>query len=89
MVEQNTNQMPEVTFSTFILSLGSSAMMHLGEVPNPETHATEENELLARHTIDLLNMLEDKLNNGLTEEEKQLFKDVLYEVRMKYVVKKP
>lgn len=88
MTEQNTNQMPEVTFSTFILSLGSSAMMHLGEVPNPETQEIEKNELLAKHTIDLLNMLEEKLHNGLTKEEEQLLKDVLYEVRIKYVVHK-
>lgn len=88
MAEQNANQMPEVTFSTFILSLGSSAMMHLGEVPNPETQETEKNDLLAKHTIDLLNMLEEKINNGLTAEEQQLFKDILYEVRIKYVVKK-
>lgn len=88
MAEQNTGQMPEVTFSTFILSLGSSAMMHLGEVPNPETQELEKNELLAKHTIDLLNMLEEKITNGLTEGEQQLFKDVLYEVRIKYVVQK-
>ena len=87
MTEQNSGQMPEVNFSTFVISLASSAMMHLGEVPNPDTQETDENIILAKHTIDLLNMLEDKLNNGLTDEEQQLFKDVLYEVRMKYVVK--
>lgn len=87
MTKQNTTQMPEVNFSTFIISLASSTLMHLGEVPNPDTQETEENRVLAKHTIDLLNMLEDKLNNGLTAEEQQLFKDVLYEVRMKYVVK--
>ena len=62
-------------------------MMHLGEVPNPDTQENDENIILAKHTIDLLNMLEDKLNNGLTEEEQKLFKDVLFEVRMKYVAK--
>ncbi len=87
MSNQNNSQMPEVNFSTFIMSLASSALMHLGEVPNPETRELEKNEMLAAHTIDLLNMLEDKFNNGLTTEEAQLFKDVLYEVRMKYVVK--
>lgn len=77
----------EVNFSTFILSLASSCLMHLGEVPNPDSQEAEENKLLAKHTIDILNMLEDKINNGLTEEEKSLFNDVLYEVRMKYVKK--
>ena len=42
--------LPEVTFSTFVLSLASSALVHLGEVPNPETGGTTRNEALARLT---------------------------------------
>lgn len=78
--------MPEVTFSTFVLSLASSALVQLGEVPNPETGAMEPNLALARHSIDVLSMLEDKTANGLTAEEAHLLKDVLYELRMKFVV---
>ena len=52
--------MPQVTFSTFILSLASSALVQLGEVPNPETGAFEKNLLVAKHTIDILEMLESK-----------------------------
>ena len=59
--------------------------MHLGEVPNPDTGKTEKNIPLAKHSVDLLNMLEDKFNNGLTDDEKKLLKDVLYEVKIKYV----
>ena len=29
--------LPEVTFSTFVLSLASSALVQMGEVPDPET----------------------------------------------------
>lgn len=78
--------MPEVTFSTFVLSLASSALVQLGEVPNPETGAMAPNLALARHSIDVLSMLEDKTANGLTAEEAHLLKDVLYELRMKFVV---
>lgn len=77
--------MPEVTFSTFVLSLASSAMVQLGEVPNPETGKVERCPELARHSIDILNMLEDKITNGLTEKESRLLRDVLFELRMKYV----
>ena len=35
--EDHAGPMPEVTFSTFVLSLASSALVHLGEVPNPLT----------------------------------------------------
>ena len=78
--------MPEVTFSTFVLSLASSALMHLGEVPDPETGRTVRNEALARNAIDLLTMLDDKTRNGLSAEESKLMRDILYELRMKFVV---
>ncbi len=79
--------MPEVTFSTFVLSLASSALVHLGEVPNPETGKTDRNEDLARNSIEVLTMLEDKTRNGLTPEETKLIRDVLYELRMKFVAR--
>ena len=77
--------LPEVTFSTFVLSLASSALVHLGEVPNPETGSTSRSEDLARNAIDLLTMLDDKTRNGLTPDESKLMRDVLYELRMKFV----
>ena len=79
--------LPEVTFSTFVLSLASSALVHLGEVPNPETGCTSCNEALARNAIDVLTMLDDKTRNGLTPEESKLMRDVLYELRMKFVAR--
>lgn len=79
--------LPEVTFSTFVLSLASSALVHLGEVPNPETGSTSRNEALARNAIDVLTMLDDKTRNGLTPEESKLMRDVLYELRMKFVAR--
>ena len=77
--------LPEVTFSTFVLSMASSALVHLGEVPNPETGKTSRDDDLARNAIDLLTMLDDKTRNGLTPEESKLMRDVLYELRMKFV----
>ena len=79
--------LPEVTFSTFVLSLASSALVHLGEVPNPETGSTSRNDDLARNAIDLLSMLDDKTRNGLTPDESKLMRDVLYELRMKFVAR--
>jgi hypothetical protein len=81
----DSSLMPEVTFSTFVLSLASSALMHLGEVPDPETGRTVRNEALARNAIDLLTMLDDKTRNGLTADESKLMRDILYELRMKFV----
>ncbi len=83
-MDENT-QLPEVTFSTFVLSLASSTLMHLGEVPNPDTQKKEKNLLLAKHSIDLLTMLEEKFRTGLTADESKLLQDLLYEVRIKFV----
>jgi len=77
--------MPEVSFSTFVMSLASSALVQLGEVPNPETGATEKNLPLARNTIDILTMLEDKCVNGLSEAETRLLRDLIYELRIRFV----
>lgn len=79
--------MPQVTFSTFVLSLASSALMQLGEVPNPETGQMEEDITMARHTIDVLDMLRTKTQACLDAEEQRLLDGILYEVRMKYVIK--
>lgn len=79
--------MPQVTFSTFILSLASSALMELGEVPDPNTGKISENLVMARHTIDVLTMLQEKTQACLDAEERRLLDGLLYEVRMKYVMK--
>lgn len=83
----DANMLPEVTFSTFVLSLASSALVHLGEVPNPETGTVSRDEALARNAIDVLTMLDDKTRNGLTDDESKLMRDVLYELRMKFVAR--
>ncbi|HDQ39482.1 MAG TPA: DUF1844 domain-containing protein [Desulfonatronum sp.] len=79
--------MPQVCFPTFVLSLSSSALMHLGEVPDPETGKPMENILMAKHTIDILAMLAEKTRGNLNAEEAKLLKDMLFELRMKYVQK--
>ncbi|GHV54685.1 hypothetical protein FACS1894206_08000 [Deltaproteobacteria bacterium] len=79
--------MPEVNFATFALSLASSGLAHLGEVPNPESGKTEENLSMAKYTIDVLSMLREKTRNNLEAEEIRLMEGLLYELRMKYVVK--
>ncbi len=78
---------PQVTFSTFILSLCSSAMVHLGEVPEPETGQLRPDLPLAKHTIDILAMLKDKTSKCLDADEARLLDGMLYELRLVYVMK--
>lgn len=80
-------RMPRPTFSTFVLSLASSALVQLGEVPDPATGETREDIALAKQSIDILSMLQDKTKNGLDNEESRLIEGLLYELRMKFVMK--
>lgn len=74
-----------VDFSTLILSLSTSVLLHLGEIPNPQTNKSEKNLELARHTIDIIDMLKQKTKGNLTEGEGGLIDNVLYDLRMRYV----
>ncbi len=77
--------LPEITFASFIMSLGTSVFFHLGDLPHPETGAAEKNLPLAKQTIDLLGLLRDKTRNNLTAEEENIFDHLLYDLRMRYV----
>jgi len=78
-------QLPEVNFATFIFSLSSSALLHFGEIPDPSSGTKKKNLGMAKHTIDILSMLEEKTAGNLTSDEEQLFKNILYDLRMRYV----
>ena len=80
------NQGP-VDFGTFVLSLGSSALVHLGEIQHPEAAEAKENLALARQVIDLLAMLEEKTRGNLTPEEARFLSDLLADLRLKFVEK--
>lgn len=82
---KDSSPLPEVNFSTFILSLSTSALMHLGELPNPETNQLEKNLPLAKQTIDLIDMLKKKTEGNLDQDEEQLVTNLLYDLKLKYV----
>jgi hypothetical protein len=77
--------LPRVDFSTFVLSLSHSALMHLGEAPHPDTGKLEKSLPLARQTIDLIALLEDKTKGNLSGEEERLVGQILYDLRIRYV----
>ena len=81
------SKLPQLDFATFVLSMSSSALVHLGEVPEPESGQVMENVLAAKQTIDILCMLESKTKGNLTAQEARLLRDMLFELRMKYVQK--
>jgi len=77
--------LPDIDFSTFIFSLSSSAMLHLGLMENPYTKTIDKNISLAKQTIDIISMLKDKTKGNLSEEEENLITHLLTELRLKYV----
>ena len=74
-----------VTFSSFVISLGSSSMMLMGEQLDPHQPPMPPNLPQAKDIIDLLSVLENKTTGNLTTEEQAVLRDMLYALRMKYV----
>ncbi len=74
-------------FSTFVITLSTSAMLYLGEIPDPDGRKVEVNLPMAKHSIDLLVMLREKTKGNLTAEEQKLLDNLLYDLRIKYVTK--
>ena len=77
----------QIDFSTFIMSLTSSAFYHLGDIADPETGKTETNLPAVHQTIDMLTMLREKTQGNLNAEENKLLEQLVYELQMKYVAK--
>ncbi len=78
---------PEINFSTFIFSLNTSALLHLGEIPDPATGKQQEDLATAKQTIDLIAMLQEKTRGNLAPDEENLLKHILYDLRLRYVQK--
>jgi hypothetical protein len=73
-------------FFTFVLGLGSSAFVHLGDAPHPETGQAAPPDLaLAQQTIDVLAMLREKTKGNLTPDEDALIGQLLRDLRLRFV----
>jgi hypothetical protein len=82
------SQLPEINFATFIFSLNSSVLVHLGMIEDPATHKKMKNLPLAKQTIDILGMLEEKTQGNLSTDEENLLKNILHDLRLMYVREK-
>jgi hypothetical protein len=78
--------LPEMSFATLVLSLSTSALIHLGVAPEPSDSPQPETNLpLARQTIDILEILREKTRGNLDESESHLLEQVLHDLRMRFV----
>ncbi len=79
---------PEINFATFVASLNASVLLHLGAIEDPSSGTKDKNLPMAKQTIDILNMLQEKTAGNLSEEEENLLKNILYDLRIMYVKEK-
>jgi len=79
--------LPKVDFEAFIYSLFTTAMLHLGEIPDPDSGEASVNLPLAKHVIETLAMLEEKTKGNLTDGEAKELDEFLAHLRLLYVKK--
>jgi hypothetical protein len=77
--------LPEINFSTFVVSLSTQALMHLGEISDPASGQVEKDLPVAKQMIDIVGMLRDKTRGNLNSSEDKLLEDILFDLRMRYV----
>jgi hypothetical protein len=77
--------LPVIDFATFIVSLSHSALTHLGDAPHLDDGEVRRNLPLAKQTIDLLGLLEEKTKGNLSGDEERLLSQVLFDLRMRYI----
>ena len=81
-----TEAQPQLSFTAFVLSLASTAAIHFGDLPDPQSGAPAEPNLEgAAQMIEILALLEQKTRGNLTNEEREVLGQVLYELRMRFV----
>lgn len=79
------SHLPEINLSTFVISLSTQALMHMGEIPNPIDNTVKCDMAAAKQVIDILGMLKEKTKGNLEKNEETLFDNVLYDLRIRYV----
>jgi len=83
MAEPSKNIDPH--FLQLVLSLQTGAMQQMGKIASPISGKVERNLEMARHSIDLLSMINTKMEGNLTSEEKKILEHILFELRLNYV----
>ncbi len=85
--EPSTHETAEVSFSSFLLSLATSAMQAMNQ--NSSQNAPGAAPDAARQIIDMIAMLQEKTRNNLTADESDLLSTVLHNLRMAFITHRP
>ena len=80
------DDLPPVDFNILVLSLNTSTLIQLGDGPDDQG-GSSLNLPMARQSIDMLSMLEEKTQGNLTGEEERLLHQVLFDLRLRFARK--
>jgi len=72
-------------FFSLVYSFQMQTMMHLGKLKNPVSDKVEKDLQAAQATIDLIEMLAEKTNGNLADEEKRFIESALSDLKLNYV----
>ena len=78
-------KLPPPSFSLLVATFASQAMVAFGHVPNPIDGKTEVRLELARHAIDMLDILEQKTKGNLSQDEATMLDTALHQLRLAFV----
>lgn len=84
-MEESPAGEPEVTFSSFVMSLATQAMVQLGQMPSPQGMEIPVDIESGKGTIDILGMIQLKTRGNLSKDEDKFLEDVLHTLRVSYV----
>src|SRR5262249_27971634 len=74
-----------LNFSTFVISLSTQALAHLGEIAHPIDNQIGVDLAAAKQLIDILGILKEKTQGNLDASESALLESMLYDLRIKFV----
>ena len=86
--ESSQIPLPEINFPSLIFSLSSTALFHLGELPDPQTNEKKKDLPLAKHAIDTIAMLKEETAGNLSDDEEKFIVNVLTDIRQRDVKEK-
>lgn len=83
--ESKKQEIPPIDFASFIISLSTSVLIYLGEIPDPLSNEKKEDFISAKQTIDLISLLKEKTKGNLTQQEEEFMENILYDLKMRFV----
>lgn len=83
--QSSEKQLPPMDFSGFIVGLAETTLFQLGFLRIPGQEEVSKDLQAAKHTIDLVALLEEKTRGNLTDQEKKILSDTLFQLRMAFV----